>query len=299
MHFVRPYTSRVSATRPYNVSLHPFHVQLSCLSFQIYISSSLANLYEGVKKKDWRLKYTGVPVLCYDKGSAKSRSSPRVTFVLAERGTCFALWRDTIDNLSSYKVSGPAFHTMCLSTGKWPAQWTFWESSQTLPLADHSKIIGFSFDSNIAATEFWRSVERLISNPENIALSAPGRKRKTKKPAKQKPLPPKTQISLPCQFLHVTNVSAEDTPRYHSFQVFMPKNREWEHRRTAERNLFFLHVKKKYFIIAKTRSCDCRTELSVNCVNFLNLQRTINARFFIFIHSSTEPISSRASRDEE
>jgi hypothetical protein len=85
---------------------------------QIYISSSLANLYEGVKKKDWRLQYTGVPVLCYDKGSAKSRSSPRVTFVLAERGTCFALWRDTIDNLSSYKVSGPAFHTMCLSTGE-------------------------------------------------------------------------------------------------------------------------------------------------------------------------------------
>lgn len=54
----------------------------------------------------------------YDKGSAKSRSSPRVTFVLAERGTCFALWQDTIDNLSSYKVTGKAFHTMCLSTGE-------------------------------------------------------------------------------------------------------------------------------------------------------------------------------------
>lgn len=85
---------------------------------QIYISSSLANLYEGVKKKDWRLTYTGVPVLMYDKGSAKSRSSPRVTFVLAERGTCFALWKDTIDNLSNYKVSGAAFHTMCLSSGE-------------------------------------------------------------------------------------------------------------------------------------------------------------------------------------
>lgn len=85
---------------------------------QIYISASLANLYEGVKKKDWRLVYTGIPVLMYDKGSAKSRSSPRVTFVLAERGTCFALWKDTIDNLSNYKVSGKAFHTMCLSTGE-------------------------------------------------------------------------------------------------------------------------------------------------------------------------------------
>lgn len=54
----------------------------------------------------------------YDKGSARSRSSLRVTFILAERGTCFALWKDTIDNLSSYKISGPAFHTMCLSSGE-------------------------------------------------------------------------------------------------------------------------------------------------------------------------------------
>jgi hypothetical protein len=75
-----------------------------------------------VRKKDWRLVYTGIPVLLHDKGSARSRTSPRVTFVLAERGTCFALWKDTIDNLSNYKVSGPAFHTMCLSTGKHPAR---------------------------------------------------------------------------------------------------------------------------------------------------------------------------------
>ena len=85
---------------------------------QVYVSSSLANLYEGIRKKDWRLVYTGVPVLLYDKGFARSRTQPRVTFVLAERGTCFALWKDTIDNLSNYKVAGPAFHTMCLSSGK-------------------------------------------------------------------------------------------------------------------------------------------------------------------------------------
>lgn len=188
---------------------------------QIYISASLANLYEGVKKKDWRLVFTGIPVLMYDKGSAKSRSSPRVTFVLAERGTCFALWKDTIDNLSTYKVSGKAFHTMCLSTGELKILKTFEEFTMTSSFfTDHSKIIGFSFDSNDAAMKFWQNVERLTSNPENIALSVPGRKRKTK-PTKIKPLPPKSQISLPCQFSHVTNVSAEDTARYHSLQVFM------------------------------------------------------------------------------
>lgn len=165
----------------------------------------------------------------YDKGSAKSRSSPRVTFVLAERGTCFALWKDTIDNLSNYKVSGAAFHTMCLSTGEIFCLFivvglsrNFSSDITTLSLAtDHSQLIGFSFDSNAAATDFWQNVERLTSNPENIALSAPGRKRKTKTVKKNKPLPPKSQISHPCQFLHVTNVTVDDMTRYHSLQIFM------------------------------------------------------------------------------
>lgn len=86
---------------------------------QIFVCPSLANLYEGVGKNDWRLVYTGIPVLLHDKGSARSRTMPRVTFILAERGSCFALWKDTIDNLSDYKIGGPAFHTMCLSSGEY------------------------------------------------------------------------------------------------------------------------------------------------------------------------------------
>lgn len=88
---------------------------------------------------------------------------------------------------------------------------------------DHSRVIGFSFDSNEAAMEFWENVERLIANPENISLSAPGRKRKSmkNKKVKPKPLPPKSQISHPCQFAHVTNVTIDDAPRYHSLQLFV------------------------------------------------------------------------------
>ena len=82
------------------------------------MSSSLANLYESLGKDDWRLVYTGIPVLLHDKGSTRSRTVPRVSFVLAERGTCFALWKDTIDNLSNYRVADAAFHTMCLSGSK-------------------------------------------------------------------------------------------------------------------------------------------------------------------------------------
>lgn len=174
----------------------------SGLGTEVYVSTSLANLYESLGKDDWRLVYTGIPVLLHDKGCTRSRCTPRVSFVLAERGTCFALWKDTIDNLSDYKVAAAAFHTMCLS-------------------ADHRKIIGFSFDSNQAAREMWVRVEELISNPENIALSVPGRKRKSKKTAKPIVLPPKSQISQPCQFHHVTSVTTNDTPRYFSLQAFV------------------------------------------------------------------------------
>lgn len=165
--------------------------------------------------------YTGIPVLLHDKGSARSRTQPRVTFVLAERGTCFALWKDTIDNLSNYKISGPAFHTMCLSTGKL-GNWIFraFKLKQFI-LTDHRKVIGFSFDSNESAIDLWQCMERLVSNPENIALSSPGRKKRMKKRSKPMVLPPKSQISHPCQFLHVTKVTSYDTPRFFSLQAFV------------------------------------------------------------------------------
>lgn len=84
---------------------------------QVYVSSSLANLYEEIpKKKNWRLVYTGIPLLVYDRGLTRNRTQPRLTLILAERGTCFALWKDKIDILSNYKVAGTAFHT-CLSSG--------------------------------------------------------------------------------------------------------------------------------------------------------------------------------------
>lgn len=66
------------------------------------------------------------------------------------------LWSDTIDNLSSYKVESPAFHTMRYSS-------------------DHTMQVGFSFDMTMAADRMWTHIEQLVSCPENISLSTPGR----------------------------------------------------------------------------------------------------------------------------
>lgn len=85
------------------------------------------------------------------------------------------------------QVSGPAFHTMCLST-------------------DHTKLIGLSFDCVESAKEMWQHIEQLTADPENISLSVPKKNRKIKKKQRAQPLPQKSHISQPCCF-QVTTAS--------------------------------------------------------------------------------------------
>lgn len=80
--------------------------ELKLESFQIFVCESLANLYLGNASQvgTWELRFTGIPVVVLDLGETRSRSKRRIQILLAERGTCFTLWRETIDNLSAYKV---------------------------------------------------------------------------------------------------------------------------------------------------------------------------------------------------
>ncbi|XP_023024619.2 uncharacterized protein [Leptinotarsa decemlineata] len=176
------------------------------LKTQIYVSGSLANLYTKTpSEQDWQLKYTGIPVVILDVGESRARDKRKIQIALSERGTCFMLWSDTIDNLSSYKVDGPSFHTMRYSS-------------------DHTLQVGFSFDNAPHAHEMWTHIERLVACPENISLSTPGKKKKKeKKPPKPAPLPPKSHISQPCCFQHITSVDRQDTGRYFSLKELLPR----------------------------------------------------------------------------
>lgn len=175
----------------------------------LHCNSSSSSSSEG---GGWDLKFTGIPVVLYDSGETRSRDKPRIQILLVERGTCFALWQDTIDNLTAYKVTGQGFHTMCLST-------------------DHTQLIGLSFDCAEAAHRLWSHVDRLTSDPENIRLSGPpgnnrskhGRKHGNKhRPAPVRRLPDKSHISQPCCFEHVTNVEVADRSRYLSLRNLVP-----------------------------------------------------------------------------
>ncbi|XP_050299366.1 uncharacterized protein LOC126738200 [Anthonomus grandis grandis] len=176
------------------------------LKTQVFVSNSLANLYtKGPNDQDWQLKYTGIPVVILDCGESRARDKRRIQIALAERGTCFMLWSDTIDNLSSYKMDGASFHTMRYS-------------------CDHTMEVGFSFDTKTAAEEMWGHIEKLVACPENISLSTPGKKKKKKeKKEKPAPLPSKNHISQPCCFQHITSVDKEDTERYYSLKELLPR----------------------------------------------------------------------------
>lgn len=176
------------------------------LKTQVYVSGCLANLYtKSQADKEWQIRFTGIPVVLHDEGVVRSRTKRRIQILLAERGTSFMLWRDTIDNLTSYKVSSPTFHTMYYSE-------------------DHSIQIGFSFDQDEAAHDMWAHIEHLVADPENICLSTPGKKKKKKerKQPKPAPLPPKTQISLPCCFQHITQVEHADRGKFFSLKEYVP-----------------------------------------------------------------------------
>ncbi|KAG8232470.1 hypothetical protein J437_LFUL018284 [Ladona fulva] len=198
------------------------------LKTNVFVCRSLANLYVGRRASaiqngacdgpdEWDLHYTGIPVVILDVGETRSRNKRRISMLLAERGSCFALWQDTIDHLTAYTGAGKAFHTMHLS-------------------ADHRRLAGLSFDCTEAADELLAHIESLTAKPENISLSVPGggwgsgngsggaRRRKLLQRNKRIELPPKSQISQPCCFQHVISVDAADRNRYFSLQALVPPN---------------------------------------------------------------------------
>lgn len=191
---------------------------------KIFVCRSLANLYTCPKIStmsrtvhNWVLTYTGVPVLLLDTGTTRSRVRRQIQLLLVEKGTCFALWRDIVDNLTRYTCTPDSlFHTFHLST-------------------DHSVRLGLSFDSKEPAQEFYNHLATLTSDPANTGLKGPtvanskthyylDNEPQKSKPARPKFKPNKMDISQPCSFQHVVSVSQSDFQKYFSLQTFVNKS---------------------------------------------------------------------------
>ena len=153
---------------------------------------------------EWSYITTGVPLLILDYGLSKARTKRCIKIVLAERGSCFPLFQDILDHLTDYKVSQQNLHTFHVSS-------------------NHSIVMAFEFQQNDSASRFWSKVEQLMSMPENLSLSVPGKKQQIKKKLKYFQVPDKETISQPCCFKHLISVDKSDD--YFSLQEFvMPKS---------------------------------------------------------------------------
>ena len=174
---------------------------------EVMVGQSMASLYFGAigpgsptrdgpnpRPQTWSYVKSGIPVIVLDSG--ESRRYRRLNIVLAEHGTGFVLWKESMTHLSQYTGTHPTFHTMHLST-------------------DHTKLAGFSFDDAAAAAQFLHKINTITSDPEDVMLNLSGkhkkRKDKNKSKSKQKyKAPTKLDISTPCCFTHITKLDRSD-----------------------------------------------------------------------------------------
>lgn len=172
----------------------------------VFVCRCLANLYfSTIGTNDWGMpERTGIPVLLLDKGDTRARNERKLQIVLAEKGSGFVLWKDSIDYRSNYK-SQETFHTM------------YWSK-------DHRKMAGLSFDVQEAADQFLQEVKQLTEDPLNISLSVPKQKKKKFKIPKKKEKPKQLstkEISFPFLFEHVTSVSLDDKKKLYSMATLV------------------------------------------------------------------------------
>lgn len=160
----------------------------------VYVCGCLANVYIGSTKAaysndQWVFSCTGIPALVLDTGEHKRER--KLDIVIAEKGTGFTLWRETINNQTGYKAPNGNFHTMRTAS-------------------DSSKLAGLSFDDTAAAAEFYGHLDKLTADPNDELFKdgkGKGKKKKSVKDKRKKiKLPKKSEISQPCCFVHVTKL---------------------------------------------------------------------------------------------
>lgn len=162
------------------------------------LPSKAASMRVSESPENWLFMKCGIPVLVLDTG--ESRRQRRLHIIVAEKGSGFVLWRDTVDHLTNYSMSADfGFHTMHLSK-------------------DHTKLAGLYFADTFSATEFFDFINNLTSDPNDplLNLSVGARRRKerktgssTKRKEKRKPIR-REDISMPCCFTHVTKLDRAD-----------------------------------------------------------------------------------------
>lgn len=188
-----------SALEVTDEDIHQIELSFLSLKSRVFVCPALANLYfttlqDMATLGGWELKTTGFPTLIFETGNLDGDRQGKLSLCIAEKGTGFTLWQDTLSKDTGYKSPERNFHTMTVSE-------------------DRGKLAGLSFDDEGSAINFFHKVQTWIEEDHALRHSeykTKGKKNrgKKKKLPKQK-LPRKETISLPCCFEHVTKLDHE------------------------------------------------------------------------------------------
>lgn len=181
-----------SSTRLSNQELFKVKLSLSCLSNRVTVCPVQAKLYL-LKGESWKLHKTGVAAVILNTGECGDRNPKGVKLSLVELDSGFASWNEDLSDNSQYKAQDTMFHTLVLNNN------------------NGAGMAGLQFEDEGAASLFLKeimdSIEELKSSnnvTELSKLELSSRKEKVKKFKKLK----KSEISTPCLFTHVTNISS-------------------------------------------------------------------------------------------
>ena len=172
--------------------LFKIKLSLSCLSNRVTVCPVQAKLYL-LKEETWKHFKTGVAAVIFNTGECGDRNPKGVKLCLVELESGFASWKEDLSDSSQYKAQDTKFHTLVLQNN------------------NGANMAGLQFEDEGAASLFFKeiidSIEELKSANNATELSKlelSSRREKAKKFRKLK----KSEISTPCLFTHVTNISS-------------------------------------------------------------------------------------------
>ena len=198
---------------------------------EVVVCQGLADLRFGTavhsgseEVSDWTpVTSIGVPLLVLNTGKGKRRRELLVT--IAERETGFPLWSDKINYLSNYRQTDSTLHVMQLSNNL-------------------KKVAGLTFHCETAAKEFLGRFQEITKDPNDdlwkvSSSNATHNSKKKKRPFSFRRLkikkPSKNDISLPCNFSHITSVDPQDKVLQEDLQVARQLSRSLPNSPTSSR----------------------------------------------------------------
>lgn len=179
---------------------------------QVFACRCLCELYittaeRLAKLEDWMLFQHGLPVWLLNSGNNTKRPS-RLSLIVAEHGSGFPIWQDTIDGQSDVKQARAQHITFRLSDRNTLAVLRFHDLAASREF--------FSYYHTIRNDHrFQHLFSSNSSRAHNRSLSCGSKLRNRRKHPKNIN---KSSISNPCQFQHITSLQAKDRTRLISLE---------------------------------------------------------------------------------